>query len=210
MTAPTLSLRPAALGLLAAALLSNCDSQRSATETADPNPTASSAVPAPNESFRKELSRGDYNFAVRTLGTGTQRQLLLEAKRLGRELMASTTNIEGVVTDAVVTNLNNDDYPELLVFVNAAGSGSYGRLVGYEFLNRGRRNLALPALDGPAAVGYLGHDSFRVEDRKIIRTFPVYLPTDPNSSPSGGTRVVEYEMPKKEGLLTMVTHRTLP
>ncbi|AYA36587.1 hypothetical protein D3Y59_05660 [Hymenobacter oligotrophus] len=202
-------LRPAALGCLAA-LLGSCDSQRTATETADPNPTASTAVPAPNESFRKELSRGDYDFAVHTVGSGSQRQLTLEAKRLGRELMATTTPIEGVVADAVVTNLNNDDYPELLVFMNAAGSGAYGKLVGYEFLSRGRRNLSLPALEGPAAVGYLGHDSFRVEERKIIRTFPVYLPTDPNSSPSGGTRVVEYELPKKEGLITMLGHRTLP
>ncbi|UYZ60470.1 hypothetical protein [Hymenobacter latericus] len=210
MTSPAFCLRPAALGWLAAALLSSCDSQRTATETAAPNPTASTAVPAPNESFRKEMSRGDYNFAVRTVGSGSQRQLTLEAKRLGRELMASSTSIEGVVADAVVTNLNNDDYPELLVFMNAAGSGSYGKLVGYEFLSRGRRNLVLPALDGPAAVGYLGHDSFRVEDRKIIRSFPVYLPTDPNSSPSGGTRVVEYELPKQGGSITMVRHRTLP
>ncbi|GAB2968340.1 hypothetical protein GCM10027048_43990 [Hymenobacter coalescens] len=190
---------------LAAVLLAGCDSQRSATESAAPVSTATN--PANTVSYQKDLQRGDYSFAVQTVGTGSQRQLIWRAERLGRELASMTDNLDGTVLDAVVTNLNNDEYPELLVFVADAGSGSYGRLLGYEFLSRGRRPLALPALEGAAAEGYLGHDSFRVDGRRIIRTFPIYRPDDPNSSPSGGTRTVEYEMPKKEGLLTVVGHR---
>ncbi|KAA9339617.1 hypothetical protein F0P96_03110 [Hymenobacter busanensis] len=196
--------------LLATTILAmGCDSQRNATEVADPISTAS-AVPARAVSFQKQLSRGDYSFAVQTLGTGSQRQLTLRAERLGRELAAATADIEGTVSDAVVTNLNNDDYPELLVFVTDAGSGSYGQLMGYEFLSRGRRNLTLPELDGPLAAGYLGHDSFRVDGRTIIRSFPIYRPDDPNSTPSGGTRTIEYVMPKKEGALLVANHKDTP
>lgn len=201
---PLLLLPVTALALL---LTAACDSQRTTSESAAPVSTATTAPVAPAVSYQKQLQRGDYSFAVQTLGAGSQRQLVWRAERLGRELASMTDNIEGTVLDAQVTNLNNDDYPELLVFVADAGSGSYGRLVGYEFLSRGRRPLTLPTLEGPAAEGYLGHDAFRVEGRRIIRTFPVYRPDDPNSTPSGGTRTVVYEMPKKEGLITMVGHQ---
>lgn len=199
------TLRPLLFSAVALLLGSSCDSQRSTTESAAPISTATTAPAA--VSYQKQLQRGDYSFAVQTVGTGSQRQLQWRAERLGRELAAMTDNIEGTVLDAQATNLNNDDFPELLVFVADAGSGSYGRLVGYEFLSRGRRPLALPELTGPAAEGYLGHDAFRIDGRRIVRTFPIYRPDDPNSTPTGGTRTVEYEMPKKEGLITMVGHR---
>jgi hypothetical protein len=199
-----------AVGALASStLLAGCDSPRTATES-DPSATSSTPVTAPGVSFQKALNRGDYNFTVQTTGTGSQRQLLLRAERLGRELAATTASIEGVVQDAIVTNLNNDNYPELLVFVNEAGSSAYGRLIGYEFLSRGRRALSLPNLEGALAEGYLGHDAFRVDGRKIVRSFPIYRPADPSGTPSGGTRVIEYEMPKKEGLITMIGHQDMP
>lgn len=188
-----------------------CDTQRSATELADPNASAGAvSTPAAAVSYTKDLSRGDYNFAVKTTGTGTQRQLTLRAERLGRELAATSATIEGTVADAVVTNLNNDDYPELLVFVTDAGSGSYGQLLGYEFLSRGRRDLLLPELDEKLSNGYLGHDSFRVDGRKIIRSFPIYRPQDPNSTPTGGTRTIEYVMPKKEGIISVANYTDAP
>ncbi|MCC3156882.1 hypothetical protein LJ737_06520 [Hymenobacter sp. 15J16-1T3B] len=206
MTTRLLPARLAAAALMLT-LGAACDSQRTTSESAAPVSTSTTAPAAAAVSYQKELQRGDYSFAVQTLGSGSQRQLVWRAERLGRELASMTDNLEGTVLDAQVTNLNNDDYPELLVFVADAGSGSYGRLVGYEFLSRGRRALTLPALEGPAAAGYLGHDAFRVDGRRIIRTFPIYRPDDPNSTPSGGTRTIEYEMPKKEGLITMVGHR---
>ncbi|RAK69773.1 hypothetical protein [Hymenobacter edaphi] len=202
MTTPRHPLLPAL-----ALLLLGCDSQRTTSESAAPVSTATTPPGASAVSYQKQLQRGDYSFAVQTLGTGSQRQLVWRAERLGRELASMTDNLDGSVLDAQVTNLNNDEYPELLVFVADAGSGSYGRLVGYEFLSRGRRPLTLPTLEGAAADGYLGHDSFRIDGRRIIRTFPIYRPTDPNSTPSGGTRTVEYEMPKKEGAITVVGHR---
>lgn len=201
---PTYLVPAAALALV---LNSSCDSQRSTAESAAPVSTPTTAPVASAVSYQKQLQRGDYSFAVQTMGSGSQRQLVWRAERLGRELASMTDNLDGTVLDAQATNLNNDEYPELLVFVADAGSGSYGRLVGYEFMSRGRRPLTLPELQGAAAEGYLGHDAFRIDGRRIIRTFPIYRPDDPNSTPSGGTRTVVYEMPKKEGLITMVEHR---
>ncbi|MBO0358935.1 hypothetical protein J0X19_13335 [Hymenobacter sp. BT186] len=184
--------------LLSVALLAACDAPRATTETSDPSAlrsTAAPAAPATPVSFRKELNEGDHRFVLQTTGEGANRQLEMRVEKGGKELATNTQAIEGTVSDAVATNLNADKFPELLVFVTDAGSGSYGQLLGYEFLNQGRRILSLPELSGPAAQGYKGHDTFRVEGQQVVRIFPIYLDADPNCCPSGGQRVVHYSLP---------------
>jgi hypothetical protein len=179
-------------------LMMGCDTQRTATETASPMAPSSEATSP--ISFQKELAHDDYRFTVQTNGSGTNRKLTLQAAKNSRDLLATSVMIEGEVTDAITTNLNDDDYPELFIFVTGAGSGSYGSVVAYEFMNQGRRPLTMPALSGPAAAGYMGQDVFRVEDDQLLRSFPVYRPDDPNSTPSGGIRTVAYTMSSGKGL----------
>ncbi|WP_022822900.1 hypothetical protein [Hymenobacter norwichensis] len=184
--------------LLGISLLAACDAPRATTEASDPSALRSTAAPiaaATPVSFRKELNEGDHRFVLQTTGEGTQRQLEMRVEKAGKELATSTQAIEGTVSDAVTTNLNDDKFPELLVFVTDAGSGSYGQLIGYEFLNQGRRTLTLPELSGPAAQGYQGHDTFKVEGQQVVRSFPIYLDADPNCCPSGGQRIVHYKLP---------------
>ncbi|UOR07283.1 hypothetical protein MUN82_09325 [Hymenobacter aerilatus] len=194
---PHFSLPRLLLPLLGTALALNaCDSQRTTTETADP---AIRSVPTEAVSFRKEVTDGDHRFVVQTTGEGSQRQLMLRAEKNGRELTTTRQSLNGQVSDVVVTNLNEDDFPELLIFVADAGSGSYGQLLGYEFMNQGRRPVALPDLSGPAAQGYQGHDEFKVVGHEVQRMFPIYQAADANCCPSGGTRTVRYTLPA-EGL----------
>lgn len=182
---------------LFAASFAACDAPR-ATETSEPTALRATAAPATAAtpvSFRKEVNEGDHRFVLQTTGEGVQRQLELRVEKNGKELATNTQLVEGTVSDAVATNLNDDKYPELLVFISDAGSGSYGQLIGYEFLNQGRRTLSLPELSGPAAQGYQGHDTFKVEGKQVVRSFPIYLDADPNCCPSGGQRIVHYELP---------------
>jgi len=188
-------------------LLAACDTPRSATETSDPATLRSSSIPsapAARVSFRRELSQDDHRFVLQTTGEGSQRQMQLRVEKDGRELTTTTQAIEGTVADVVATNLNDNKYPELLVFVTDAGSGSYGQLLGYEFLNQGRRMLSLPELSGPAAKGYQGHDEFRVEGQRVLRTFPIYLEADPNCCPTGGRRTIQYKLPEGAALFKQV------
>ncbi|GGF10212.1 PliI family lysozyme inhibitor of I-type lysozyme [Hymenobacter cavernae] len=194
--------------LLALASLSACDTQRSVTETADPTNSlrSSTATEAPTAtpprvsatavSYHKEVTEGDHRFVVETKGEGSQRQLTLSAEKNGRDLTTNTQALNGTVTNVVATNLNNDKFPELLVFVSDAGSGSYGQVVGYSFLDQGRRALTLPDLTGAAAEGYQGQDVFKVQGQELLRSFPLYKPADPNCCPSGGTRTVRYKLPE--------------
>jgi hypothetical protein len=207
--APCIAMKKLPL-LLAVVLFAACDAPRATTETSEPAALRSTAAPAAAAtpvSFRKELNEGDHRFVLQTTGEGTRRQLEMRAEKAGKELATSTQAIEGTVSDAVATNLNNDKFPELLVFVTDAGSGSYGQLLGYEFLNQGSRTLSLPELNGPAAQGYQGHDTFKVEGQQVVRSFPIYLDADSNCCPSGGQRVVHYKLPTDGSVFQQVDYK---
>ena len=109
--------------------------------------------------------------------------------------------IDGTVTGAEVADLNGDGSPEVYVYVTSAGSGSYGSLVAYS-VNR-RKSLSeiyLPALaeDKQAAMGYMGHDVFSVDDSYLVRCFPVYREADTNVQPTGGMRQLQYRLVRSE------------
>ena len=40
--------------------------------------------------------------------------------------------------------------------------------------------------------GYMGHDTFKMEDQKLVRIFPIYNEGDTNQNPTGGTRKLVY------------------
>lgn len=195
--------------LLLLVLLAACEAPR-ATESSDPATLRATATPtatATPVSFRKELRQGNHRFVLQTTGEGSRRQMELRVERNGQELVTNTQTVEGTVEDAVATNLNNDQFPELLVFITDAGSGSYGQLAGYEFNTQGQRPLSLPELSGAAAQGYQGHDTFRVEGQQVVRSFPIFLDADPNCCPSGGQRLVYYKLPAGSTAFQQVNYR---
>ena len=120
--------------------------------------------------------------------------------------------MDGSVTGAEVADLNVDGSPEVYVYVNSAGSGSYGSLVAYA-ANSGRSlsEIYLPPLeqDAPQARGYMGHDEFAVVESTLVRRFPVYLDGDTNSAPSGGTRQLQYKLVPGEAGWRLELDRTV-
>jgi hypothetical protein len=40
--------------------------------------------------------------------------------------------------------------------------------------------------------GYMGHDTFMIEGRKLVRIFPIYRKEDTNENPTGGRRKLVY------------------
>ena len=41
-------------------------------------------------------------------------------------------------------------------------------------------------------IVYMGHDTFKIKDQKLVRTFPIYNQGDTNKHPTGGTRRLVY------------------
>ena len=104
-----------------------------------------------------------------------------------------TQPVEGVVTKAEIADLNGDGVPELFITTTSPGSGSYGKA--YAWASNGKKSLTEVFITPPSVKdqsGYMGHDEFAVIENSFARRFPVYKKGDPNSSPSGGWRQIQY------------------
>jgi hypothetical protein len=142
-------------------------------------------------SFEAHLSRGDHAFDVFTEGSGSLRMMTILHTE-GAFADTVRKKIDGAVINAECGDLDRDSIPEIYVFAQTAGSGSYANLFGFQFDQRGRQSIALPELDKRQSAGYLGHDTLWVQDSILIRMFPVFTEGDLNVSASGGTRTLEY------------------
>lgn len=123
----------------------------------------------------------------------------LEIVSTGLEIDNSVVKqeIDGSVTGAEVADLNGDGSPEIYVYVNSAGSGSYGSLVAYSANNKkSLSEIYLPPLEDDAknSKGYMGHDEFSVVEGSLARRFSIYEDGDSNAKPTGGTRQLQYKL----------------
>lgn len=99
------------------------------------------------------------------------------------------------VSDVFVADLDGNGFDEIYIASRAAGSGSYGSVLG--FASNKDKSLSMihfPEIrEGDAHFeGYMGHDSFAIEGSKLVRMFPVYNKGNTNENPTGGKRKLVY------------------
>jgi len=148
-------------------------------------------------SFQRSLQSNGLSFTVYTTGEGSLKQLFIRSEGWETKDQHFELGIEGTATDARVADLNSDGFPELLVFTQSAGSGSYANVIA--FSANGRRSMSQvyfppTGKDPKLSKGYMGHDSFSVNGSTLIQEFPVYKEGDANSNPTGGVRRVQYKL----------------
>lgn len=99
------------------------------------------------------------------------------------------------VSDVFVADIDGDGFDEIYIITTSAGSGSYGTVLGLASNKDNSLSMVhFPEIqDGDVNFeGYRGHDTFRIEGRKLVRIFPVYNPGDTNNRPTGGIRTLVY------------------
>jgi len=99
------------------------------------------------------------------------------------------------ISDVFVADLDGNRFDEIYIVTTAAGSGRYGSVLGFASnKDKSLSMIHLPEIrEGDAHFdGYMGHDSFRIEGRKLVRIFPVYGKGDTNEKPTGGKRKLVY------------------
>jgi hypothetical protein len=158
------------------------------SETVVTPPVLSSTTQPP---FNKILSQGNFTADVTSTTPGT---LNLTARRAERQIAAIRDSMAGVVTEAVITDLNRNELPEILVFVRGVGANPLGQVYGFEFAEQEWARFQLPTLPPEAASGYQGFDQFRIADNYLMRTYPVFRPTDSPTLPTGGQRTIRYTL----------------
>lgn len=99
------------------------------------------------------------------------------------------------ISDVFLTDLDNNGFDEIYIITTSAGSGSYGTVLG--FASNKDKSLSMinfPEIQARAEnfKGYMGHDTFKIEDQKLVRIFPIYNQGDTNQNPTGGTRKLIY------------------
>lgn len=160
-------------------------------------PAAAEPLLVKSEPFAKILALEGIRFQVTSSNIGSVNTLQITPSGLEIDNSPIVRTIDGTISGAEVADLNADGSPEIYVYVNSAGSGSYGFLAAYS-ANR-RKSLSpiyLPPLmeNSPAAEGYMGHDEFAVMEGVLSRRFPVYRAGDSNARPTGGMRQIQYRL----------------
>ncbi|MCX6282050.1 MAG: hypothetical protein NTU51_08805 [Bacteroidetes bacterium] len=130
--------------------------------------------------------------------------VVLESHPQGQSLSDIIVKLEGVPgaemkykdTDPVNTllmgDLDSDGYDELYITTTAAGSGSYGNIIGLASNeDKSISQIFVPTVEekdmktGANFEGYQGHDKFEISGNTLLRTFPV-------KSAKGSTRKITY------------------
>jgi hypothetical protein len=146
--------------------------------------------------FPKKLTLQGITYELKVLGKGSIQQLTIIP--YGLKLYNDTFHLEvEPIVGAEIEDLDHDGFPELLIYIQSAGSGSYGNVIGFS-PNKGKSlsQIYFPELDKKSATmkGYMGHDEFAIVESSLARRFKIYEGTDSNARPTGKIRQLEYQL----------------
>lgn len=160
--------------------------------------TVDVAAPVPDPGFSREFDLQGIRFVVQASSNGSLNTLTITPSGLAEVNDVITREIDGTVTNAEVADINADGSPEIYVWVNSAGSGSYATPIGYSANNKKSLSEIYfpPISDDPInSKGYMGHDEFAVVEGVVAQRFPIYGEGDTNAGPTTGkTRQLQYKL----------------
>lgn len=79
----------------------------------------------------------------------------------------------GFLSDSWFVDLNADQSPEIITWVQSVGRNSYGKLAIFEKSNGKYVSRRVAPLKPSQKRGYAGHDKFSIENNSILLQFPV-------------------------------------
>lgn len=142
--------------------------------------------------YHRTLQFNVYTFTVESPDTGATRMVAISAYRGQLLLTKFQVRIDGVIQNVAVADLDANRLPEVYIFSRSSGSGSFGRVYGWQFLPERKADITAVNWQLPGVTGYMGHDSLWVSGQVLCRTFPRYQPGDANAQPTGGEQMIRY------------------
>jgi hypothetical protein len=109
--------------------------------------------------------------------------------------------LRGRLLKAEIDDLNSDGYPDLVLYIYTDSAAVFGTV--YAFLSEANKSitgcvLPDPMMNGKINSGYKGHDQFILMEGNLLQKFPIYKPGDDKDNPTGGMRVVLYQLAKTD------------
>ena len=109
-----------------------------------------------------------------------------------------TFEVKGRINRAEVDDLNNDGYPDLVVYVNSPGDNAKSLVIGVSSdKNQGFIPIYFPDIldDQKLKTGYVGKDQYYLMEGTLMRRFPIYNTTDTaNTKQTGLIRQIQYKV----------------
>ncbi|WP_434035958.1 MliC family protein [Formosa sp. 4Alg 33] len=126
----------------------------------------------------------------------------------GLEAGASETyTVTGEIINAEVDDLNNDTFPELLIYTKS-GVHNIGEVIGFS-VNNGKSlsKINIPKVSDSAETnqGYQGYDEFAMVEGTFIQRFPIYE----NNEPTEKIRQIQYKLEDAEGIRQLVVNKIM-
>lgn len=188
--------------------------EKPAEAPAAPAAVAPAETPAPAETakpgFKQELELQGIRFVIEATNEGSMNNLTITPSGLSEVNDVISREIDGSVTKAEIGDINADGSPEIYVWVNSAGSGSYATPIGYSANNnKSMSEIYFPPIseDTVNSKGYMGHDEFAVVEGIVAQRFPIYKDGDTNAQPSGKMRQLQYKLTAGEAGWVMKVDR---
>ncbi len=130
-----------------------------------------------------------------------QNQLTIRPVGFASDAREMSFGIRGRVSKAEIDDLNNDGFPDLILYIYSDSNAVFGTV--YAFLSEANKSITpcvLPdvMLDGKINTGYKGHDQFSLMESYLLQKFPIYKPGDDKDKPTGGTRSLLYQLVRGE------------
>lgn len=151
--------------------------------------------------YNRVLTSDGITSRISASGEGSIGMLSIQITGIDIQEYTETREISGRVMNAEIEDLNSDGFPEVLVYTQSTGSGSYGNVIGYS-VNGGKSisQIYFPSVAENNKVynGYMGHDTLYINGHLLVQEFPIYKDGDTNSKPTGGTRRVQYMLSSGE------------
>jgi hypothetical protein len=124
---------------------------------------------------------------------------------------AQTYEDRDPISNVLVADLDGNGFDEIYIIATSAGSGSYGTVLGFA----SNKDKSLSMINFPQIEendvnfkGYMGHDTFKIEDQKLVRIFPIYKQGDTNENPTGGRRKLVYGLYPGEAMWQLKVERS--
>jgi hypothetical protein len=107
-----------------------------------------------------------------------------------------TFGVRGRLTSIIVDDLNDDGFPDLMLIVYSGPKHEIATIYGISSKeNTELAQVYFPDVysDSKLREGYKGYDEFTIVAGSLLRSYPIFKPTD-TDKPTGGTRVVQYKI----------------
>jgi hypothetical protein len=177
-------------------VLSSCNS--SGKNEAVKPARVKSEPPAPFHFMRKLPVVPGLTFDVVSWGRGTESggaYMILRSDSTHLNYRSVTGELDGRIVDTWNTDMDADGNPEVFIQSKGSGEGSYLNMYVYEFTSSGSaQQIRFPDLSAATRKNYRGMDTLYLKDGKLMRGFPLFEEADQTSKPTGGKKLIEYDL----------------